>query len=137
MLRNVLFQAHWLIGITAGVVLAVVGTTGALLSFEHEIVDWLNEDVRTVAARSEPQLAPQELLTRIREQFPGRAVNALVVSSDPAAAARVTLALKSEGGNRNRPANAERQARPAAGASGPPGRQRGETRYVDPYTGAV
>ncbi len=34
MTRRILFQIHWFLGITAGFVLAVMGVTGALLSFE-------------------------------------------------------------------------------------------------------
>lgn len=34
MFKNVLFQLHWLLGITAGAVLAVMGLSGAVLSFE-------------------------------------------------------------------------------------------------------
>ena len=33
MVKNAIFQIHWFLGITAGLVLAVVGVTGAMLSF--------------------------------------------------------------------------------------------------------
>ena len=36
--RNAVFQVHWLLGITAGVVLALVGFTGGMLSFEDELL---------------------------------------------------------------------------------------------------
>ena len=45
MLKKVLFQVHWFFGITAGLVLALMGVTGALYSFEDEILDALNPDV--------------------------------------------------------------------------------------------
>jgi sulfite reductase (NADPH) flavoprotein alpha-component len=41
-LKKILFQAHWLVGITAGVILAIVGATGAILAFETPIQNWLN-----------------------------------------------------------------------------------------------
>jgi sulfite reductase (NADPH) flavoprotein alpha-component len=53
MLKNAFFQVHWFVGITAGIVLGIVGFTGGMLSFEHQIVDWLNRDVRSVEARAE------------------------------------------------------------------------------------
>ena len=34
--RALLFQVHWFLGITAGLVLAVMGVTGATMSFEAE-----------------------------------------------------------------------------------------------------
>jgi sulfite reductase (NADPH) flavoprotein alpha-component len=123
MLKQFWFQTHWLIGITAGIVLAVVGATGALLSFETDIVTWLNSDVRGVTPRESPPLAPPELLKRIQEANPAKKINALNVSNDPAVAARVTFANPRAGGERRQ---------------GPPGRgRRGEMHYVDPYTGSL
>ena len=44
--RKVLFQLHWIVGITVGIVLALVGATGAVLSFEQQIVASLARDGR-------------------------------------------------------------------------------------------
>jgi len=123
MFKQVWFQTHWVIGITAGVVLAVVGVTGGLLSFETQILDWLNSDVRIVSPRPESALAPAELVKRIAAANPQRQITALSVSSDPTAAVKVTFA---------RPRTADK------GSSRPPGRgSRGEARYADPYSGAL
>ena len=66
MLRWVLFQLHWIFGITAGLVLAVVGLTGAFLSFEDDILEWMNPGVLTVAARDDaPLLTPQQLIDAV------------------------------------------------------------------------
>jgi sulfite reductase (NADPH) flavoprotein alpha-component len=48
MMKKLWFQAHWLLGITAGVVLALMGVTGALLSFEDALLRWMNPGVMTV-----------------------------------------------------------------------------------------
>ena len=123
MFKQVWFQTHWIIGITAGVVLAVVGVTGGLLSFETQILDWLNSDVRIVSSRPESPLAPAELVKRIAAANPKRQITALSVSSDPSAAAKVTFA-------RPRTAGKDPSGRPGRGA-------RGEARYIDPYSGAL
>lgn len=109
------FQLHWLLGITAGIVLAVVGVTGGMLSFEDEILTALNPGVRTVAVQPGGPLEPSALLEKIRANAPGRTVTALTVSSDPEKSARVTLA-------------------PLPGGAGGP---RGESRYVNPYDGGL
>ncbi|HEY8508856.1 MAG TPA: PepSY-associated TM helix domain-containing protein [Steroidobacteraceae bacterium] len=122
MLRKILFQAHWLAGITAGIVLAVVGVTGAMLSFEHQILDRLNADVRRVRPTAEQPLVPPELAKRIAARHPDKQITALSISGDPTRAARVTFA----------PERRRNQSGPPQG-----GRPRGETHYVNPYTGEL
>lgn len=115
MLKAIWFQTHWLLGITAGIVLAVVGVTGGMLSFEDEILRALNPGVITVEARPGGPLPPAALLDKIRAEVPERTITALTVHTDPERAARVTLA-------------------PFPSGTGGP---RGEMRYVDPYDGRL
>ncbi|MBL8270998.1 PepSY-associated TM helix domain-containing protein [Steroidobacter sp.] len=61
------FQAHWLVGITAGVVLAVMGFTGAMMSFQDQILDALNGDARQVEVKGE-RLAMPVLLTQAQAE---------------------------------------------------------------------
>jgi sulfite reductase (NADPH) flavoprotein alpha-component len=123
MLKKILFQVHWFLGISAGVVIAIVGVTGAVLSFEHEILEWLNRGVVTVEARSTAPVPVHELLARIQSNNADKKIQNITVASDPQHAPRVTFAPPP-------PKDA-----PAAGA--PPQRRRGETRYVDPYSGEL
>ncbi len=118
MFKKVWFQIHWFVGITAGVVLAVVGLTGGILSFEGEIQEALNAAVRKVEPAGGP-LTPAALTAAIHEQFPEKRIASLTLSSDPADAARVNFAP-----------DGKAPATPMQGR-GP----RGETRYVNPYTG--
>lgn len=109
MLKKILFQAHWLVGITAGIILAIVGTTGAILAFETPIQNWLNRDVRTVVQPTTAALSLDALTAAIARQAPDKRMTSLQISADPAAAVRLVFA----------------------------GPGRGETRYVNPYTGAL
>jgi sulfite reductase (NADPH) flavoprotein alpha-component len=119
--RKVLFQIHWFAGITAGVVLAVVGLTGAILALEHPVLDALNRDPRTLQSPGGAALAPVELLGRVQAQVPERRILSLTVSGDPGDAARVSLASLEK-----------------AGPDTPPHRRpRPETRYVDPRSGEI
>ncbi|HEU4813543.1 MAG TPA: PepSY domain-containing protein, partial [Xanthomonadaceae bacterium] len=110
--RNAIFQVHWLLGITAGVVLALVGATGAMLSFEDAILERLNPGVLRVEARGEP-LAPVQLVDRVRAQRSDDAIASLTLSADPGGVARVAFEPKGDGGGR------------------------GERRTLDPYTGEL
>ncbi|MCU4121464.1 sulfite reductase flavoprotein subunit alpha [Variovorax sp. N23] len=113
MLRRVWFQIHWFIGITAGTVLVVIGLTGAALSFRAEIVDAMNPGLsHPGAALGAVALPPPALLAALEAKLDGRRVNALTVFADTGHAARANLAPL-------------------------PGQARGETRSVDPYTGAL
>lgn len=108
-MRNLLFQVHWLLGVTAGTVLIVVGLTGAILAFEPEISRAMNPGVLSVTPQGSA-LAPDALLERIQATAPDKKVAMLMLASDPADSARITLAPE-------------------------PPAKRGETRYVNPYTG--
>jgi sulfite reductase (NADPH) flavoprotein alpha-component len=52
------FQAHWLVGITVGVLLALMGITGATMSFQDQILEALNADARKVTVQGERLAMP-------------------------------------------------------------------------------
>jgi sulfite reductase (NADPH) flavoprotein alpha-component len=66
-LKKVLFQVHWFFGITAGLVLALMGITGALYSFEDEIVDALNPETLFVKPQG-AHLSLAEMVNRVEAQ---------------------------------------------------------------------
>src|SRR5687768_13479342 len=120
MLKKILFQTHWFLGISAGIVVAVVGVTGAAISFEEELLHVLNKSVVTVPQQGAP-LSPPDLLAKIAANNPGKQITNLNVFSAPGQAARVTFAAEPA------PSTEQVPGRPAQ-------RRRGETRYVNPYT---
>ncbi|WGT31041.1 sulfite reductase flavoprotein subunit alpha [Pseudomonas marginalis] len=109
MLKKTLFQLHWFFGITAGLVLALMGITGAAVSFQDEILRALNPSVLSVEKREAGVLPPAELVRKL-EATEGKAVSMLWVESESGNAARVFF-------------------------TPPPGERRGQMRYFDPYTG--
>ncbi|QLG95257.1 PepSY domain-containing protein [Pseudomonas yamanorum] len=109
MLKKTLFQLHWFFGITAGLVLALMGITGATVSFQDEILRALNPTVLTVEKRPAGVLPPAELVRKL-EATEGKVVSMLWVESESGNAARVFF-------------------------TPPPGERRGQMRYFDPYTG--
>lgn len=92
MTRRVLFQIHWFLGITAGLVLAVMGVTGALMSFEDEIMAALSPGVVTLAPSAAPALSPDALVNAAASQRSGTRITQLVIERDPTRAAAVTFA---------------------------------------------
>ncbi len=111
MARWILFQLHWLFGITAGLVLALVGLTGAFLSFEDDILELMNPGILRIEARpGASQLTPQQLITSVRSTDPAAIITSVTVA-EPGHPASVGLA----------PAN---------------GQGRGKQILLDPYSAA-
>ena len=111
MLKKILFQLHWLFGITAGLVLALMGVTGAAYSFQDELMRALNPDVLKVEVRDSGTLSPAELVPKLEAASQQRVVGLwLEVEGDRAA--RVFFAP-------------------------PPGERRGPSRYFDGYSGEL
>ncbi|QSR20091.1 sulfite reductase flavoprotein subunit alpha [Novosphingobium sp. KA1] len=97
MARRVLFQVHWFLGITAGLVLAVMGITGATLSFENEIMRALSPGVVRLAPDGRVALSPQAVLARVQAQRPGERVERFTVAADAGSAWEVRFAALEKG----------------------------------------
>ncbi|WP_439859660.1 PepSY domain-containing protein [Pseudomonas sp. MBLB4136] len=110
MFKQILFQLHWLLGISAGLVLALMGVTGAAYSFQDELLRALNPQTLRLEVRP-TVLTPAELVQRV-EAATGMRVVGLALEPGSDSAARVSFV-------------------PAAGE------RRGPMRYVDPYSGEV
>lgn len=105
--KKTLFQLHWFFGVSAGLVLALMGITGAVVSFQDEILRALNPQVLTVEKQPAGVLPPAELVEQI-EAASGKTVNMLWVDTDSGNAARAIF-------------------------TAPPGEKRGPMRYFNPY----
>ncbi|MCI3208391.1 MULTISPECIES: sulfite reductase flavoprotein subunit alpha [Pandoraea] len=114
MMKRLWFQLHWFFGITAGLVLAVVGLTGALLSYYEELTRAFSPGVMTVAvpdAATPSRLPIPELVARVHDAVQDRRILLMTVMRAPEDAVGVRLSI-GDG-------------------------TRGETYFVDPYTGQM
>lgn len=93
--RTVLFWMHLAAGTVAGIVILIMSVTGVALTYEKQTLEWA--DRRAAAANigdhapADSTLGPEALVSRIREQRPGIAINAVTLRSDREAPATVTL----------------------------------------------
>lgn len=69
--KRVFFQIHWFLGITAGLVLALMGVTGAAMSFEDEITEALSPRLFAPGVPAGQDLSPDRLIARIQADNPG------------------------------------------------------------------
>ena len=97
-IKAVLFQVHSIAGLVLALLLSPVALTGAIMSFEDEIVDHLNAGIMQVAPRQALMLMPDELVARLRAAQGLGKVAAVTLSSDPSAAVHVRFARDERGG---------------------------------------
>jgi len=92
-----LHQIHSIAGLALALLLALIALTGAIMSFEDEILDHLNAGIMQVAPRQAPALMPDELVARLKAGQDFGKVSAVMLSSDPSAAVRVRFARDEQG----------------------------------------
>lgn len=97
-IKAALLQVHSIAGLVLALPLALIALTGAIMSFEDEIVDRLNADIMHVAPRETPALMPDELIARLRAAQDIGKVSAVTLSSDPSSAVRVRFGRDEQGG---------------------------------------
>src|SRR5690554_6922256 len=110
-MRKLLFNLHWFLGITAGFIIVIVGVTGAMLSFQPQILTWLNPGVITINEVGERK-TPEQLFAAIEQQAPEKKINALTIMQSAERAYTVRFMPKE-------------------------GQRRGEIQYLNQYTGEL
>lgn len=92
MFKKVFFQLHWFMGITAGLVLSIMGVTGAIYSYEQQILKWINEDSYVVTVPEQQKLTPAELYLHFSQQDPTLQINSVTIVTEPSASSTVNIA---------------------------------------------
>ena len=95
LVQRIFFRTHWVLGLVAGLVLAVVGGTGAILGFESELIDALNPALH-LESRGSP-MAPAEIAALAAGAHDGYRTRSVEWQGDDRAAI-VRLARGSERG---------------------------------------
>ena len=113
MYKNIWFKLHLILGLSAGFILLIVGFTGAILSFEKEILNLINKDTFKVVAQEQGKLSTKELLEKFQEQKPQSKINSITFSSSNDNSSMINVAGSGE--------NA----------------RKGVTYYVNPYTAEI
>lgn len=98
MLKKVFFQIHWFLGITAGLILSLMGVTGAIYSYDQQILKWINQDSYVVQAATTPKLTPAQLYQHFNQQQPKIVINSVTIEASPTASS--TVNIKKEGARR-------------------------------------
>lgn len=111
MFKKTFFQIHWFLGITAGLILSIMGVTGAIYSYEQPIQRWLNSDSYTVKVENHAKLTPAEIYQHFQVQNPEMKINSITVAKAPEEASNINIVKE--------------------------GARRGYTMMVNPYTAEI
>ncbi|WP_368576226.1 PepSY domain-containing protein [Acinetobacter baumannii] len=96
MFKKFLFQIHWFLGISAGLILSIMGVTGAIYSYDQQILKWVNIDSYVVQAQSSPKLTPAQLYQHFTTIQPEIKINSITIAKDPTASSVVNIEKEGE-----------------------------------------
>ncbi len=88
--RRFLFWLHLATGLTVGLVVAFLAITGAIMTFQPQIITWAERSSRIVAPTSQPCVAPSTILKNAAE-FQHAIPTELTLYSDPHRPAEVAF----------------------------------------------
>lgn len=91
MLKKIFFQIHWFMGITAGLILSIMGVTGAIYSYDQQILKWINTDSYVVQAENRDKLTPAELYLHFQHVDSNIQINSITIAKDPTASSTVNI----------------------------------------------
>ena len=83
-LRTLIFWPHLIAGVAAGVVIFLMSVTGAILTYERQMIAWSDSHLRSeVPAAGASRLPLETLIETIRSQHPDVSPTAVTVGSAP------------------------------------------------------
>lgn len=88
-LRRSLFWIHLALGVVCGAVIALMASTGLLLAFRAEILEFARRDEARVTVPADAGRLPVDRLERALRESTGAAPSAITVWADPAAAVQL------------------------------------------------
>lgn len=96
MLKKTFFQIHWFLGITAGLILSIMGVSGAIYSYEQPITRLLNPDSYTVQAESKEKLTPAEIYQHFQKEKPEFKILSITVAEPATEASSINIEKEGE-----------------------------------------
>jgi uncharacterized iron-regulated membrane protein len=92
-LRQIIFWMHLTSGVTAGIFIFIMCVTGALLSFESNIIEFAERDMRHIPppAKNAQRLSVNEILAGIQMAKPGAKPASITIKNDQNAAINISF----------------------------------------------
>lgn len=80
--HRLIFWAHLICGIIAGIVILSMAVSGLIIAFETQLMDWANRDLRVSAPANAIHLDVEALITKVRESKSDLQPSAITWKSD-------------------------------------------------------
>jgi uncharacterized iron-regulated membrane protein len=94
-LRTLIFWPHLIAGVAAGLVIFLMSVTGAILTYERQMIAWSDSHLRSeVPAAGASRVPLEALIVTIRSQHPDVSPTAVTVGSAPDAPVTVAVAQR-------------------------------------------
>lgn len=123
-------RIHLYLSLAAGLVILVACLTGAILVFEKELQMALNKK-RYYVETGSTKLSPDELVQKVKTDFPDVKVNGIKLYEDATRSAEVSVVVPPKKDKKEEVPKAKEERK------GPPQRQPGLTVFVNPYNGEI
>ena len=82
-LRTLLFWPHLMAGVLSGALILVMSVTGVLLTYERQLVEWSNSDLKSSISPSSPSRLPlEQVVASFQQARPDLTPSSVVVGSD-------------------------------------------------------
>lgn len=138
-LRKFFYNIHLWLGVVSGLILFVVCLSGSLYVFREEARRVAAPEFFNVATVQEQRLSADEIVAKVEAAKPGKKVGSLTLPESPTRTAAVVLndatPKKAASQDKTKDRNSGKNGAQNGSKSG--GKKRGETIYVDPYTGEI
>ena len=90
-LRTLIFWPHLIAGVLAGIVIFIMSVTGAVLTYERQLIAWSDSHYRSVASAGATRLPVETLIQTVKAEHPDLSPTAVTFGSAPDAP--VTMAV--------------------------------------------
>lgn len=73
-----------------------MGITGAIYSYDQQILKWINHDSYVVMVQDQNKLSPVELYQHFSQQDPALKINSITIAKDPATSSTINIVKEGE-----------------------------------------
>lgn len=91
MFKTAIRQLHLILGLTAGLILSIMGITGAIYSYQETILKQINPSTYFVLAQKKEKLNPAEIVSIFKTNYPSIQINQVTLYQDAHASSVVNI----------------------------------------------